>query len=89
MNQLALAFVGNRRALPEDVAGLAERLDRIHQQARAAWPGIELSAEEFARYLGEKLADDPSQLTKSHPVTWGTSETESSSTLGTRDDTEQ
>jgi RNA polymerase sigma-70 factor (ECF subfamily) len=62
MNQLALAFLGKGRALPDDVAGLAARLDRIFQQAQTAWPGIELPAEEFARYLGEKAADDSSQL---------------------------
>jgi RNA polymerase sigma-70 factor (ECF subfamily) len=62
MNELALAFLGKGRALPDDLAGLAARLDRIYQQAHTAWPGIELTAEEFARYLGEKVADESSQL---------------------------
>ena len=59
-DELAAVFCEARGARDTD-ASLGERIEALWQRARAAWPGVELGAEAFARHLGRVLAQPESQ----------------------------
>jgi RNA polymerase sigma-70 factor (ECF subfamily) len=44
----------------QDVVDLEERLAALFDVGRTAWPGLPVSAEEFAGYLGERIPEVPS-----------------------------